>query len=60
VAAVTSSLLADALRERYVVERELGRGDMAVVYLALDLKHKRPVADPLRGNPRFLRLVNGS
>jgi hypothetical protein len=40
VAAVTSSLLADALRERYVVERELGRGDMAVVYLALDLKHK--------------------
>jgi serine/threonine protein kinase len=38
------TVLADALRDRYVVERELGRGGMAVVYLALDLKHKRPVA----------------
>src|SRR5437762_8669445 len=44
VAEVTSPLLADALRDRYVLERELGRGGMAVVYLALDLKHKRPVA----------------
>ena len=29
---------------RYRVERELGRGGMAVVYLAHDLKHDRPVA----------------
>jgi len=38
------STLADALRDRYVFERELGRGGMATVYLAQDLKHDRPVA----------------
>jgi TolB-like protein/tetratricopeptide (TPR) repeat protein len=43
VAAVDSPL-ADALRDRYVLERELGRGGMATVYLALDLKHGRLVA----------------
>jgi serine/threonine protein kinase len=32
------------LRDRYTIERELGRGGMATVYLAIDLKHKRPVA----------------
>ncbi|MBI3081432.1 MAG: serine/threonine protein kinase, partial [Gemmatimonadetes bacterium] len=40
--------LADRLREavadRYAVERELGRGGMAVVYLARDLRHQRRVA----------------
>ena len=36
--------LADALRDRYVLERELGRGGMATVWLARDLKHGRPVA----------------
>ncbi|HKT60283.1 MAG TPA: protein kinase, partial [Gemmatimonadales bacterium] len=36
--------LADALRDRYVLERELGRGGMATVYLAQDLRHDRPVA----------------
>jgi hypothetical protein len=36
--------LADALRRRYQLERELGRGGMAVVYLARDLRHDRPVA----------------
>ncbi|HLQ22182.1 MAG TPA: protein kinase, partial [Gemmatimonadales bacterium] len=28
----------------YVLERELGRGGMATVYLARDVKHDRPVA----------------
>ena len=33
-----------ALADRYRVERELGAGGMATVYLAEDLKHKRKVA----------------
>jgi eukaryotic-like serine/threonine-protein kinase len=33
-----------ALSDRYTVERELGRGGMATVYLAHDLKHQRLVA----------------
>jgi serine/threonine protein kinase len=41
---VTASALADALRDRYVIERELGRGGMATVYLAHDIKHDRRVA----------------
>ena len=32
------------LSGRYVLERELGRGGMATVWLARDLKHDRPVA----------------
>jgi serine/threonine protein kinase/Flp pilus assembly protein TadD len=40
----TASQLADALRDRYVIERELGRGGMATVYLARDIKHDRLVA----------------
>ena len=36
--------LASGLQDRYVLERELGRGGMATVYLASDLKHKRSVA----------------
>jgi tetratricopeptide (TPR) repeat protein len=36
--------LAEALRDRYVIERELGRGGMAVVYLAQDSRHHRRVA----------------
>ena len=39
-----SSALVGALRDRYTVERELGRGGMATVYLAQDVKHDRPVA----------------
>src|SRR5204863_714870 len=33
-----------ALAERYTIEREIGRGGMATVYLAEDLKHHRKVA----------------
>jgi serine/threonine-protein kinase len=33
-----------ALGDRYAFERELGRGGMATVYLAHDLKHDRPIA----------------
>ncbi len=36
--------LAAALTDRYRIERELGHGGMANVYLAEDLKHKRNVA----------------
>jgi len=34
----------DALADRYTFERGLGRGGMATVYLAQDLRHDRPVA----------------
>jgi len=36
--------LTEALKDRYRIEREIGRGGMATVYLALDLKHGRKVA----------------
>ena len=36
--------LAEALKDRYTLERELGAGGMATVYLAHDLKHDRKVA----------------
>src|SRR5215213_9136028 len=39
-----NSPLADGLRDRYLLERELGRGGMATVYLARDLQHDRLVA----------------
>ena len=38
------SRLQAALADRYRIERELGRGGMAIVYLAHDLRHDRPVA----------------
>ncbi len=57
--------LTAALSDRYRVERELGAGGMATVYLAEDLKHHRPVAiKVLRpelaaalGGERFLREI---
>ncbi len=36
--------LAKSLAGRYLIERELGRGGMATVYLAHDVRHDRPVA----------------
>jgi len=36
--------LSAALADRYRIERELGAGGMATVYLAMDLKHDRNVA----------------
>jgi TolB-like protein/tetratricopeptide (TPR) repeat protein len=36
--------LAKALSGRYRIERELGHGGFAIVYLAHDLRHDRPVA----------------
>ncbi|MGD8699748.1 MAG: serine/threonine-protein kinase, partial [Gemmatimonadales bacterium] len=58
--------LATALADRYPIERELGSGGMAVVYLAHDLKHDRSVAlKVLRsdyattvGSERFLREID--
>ena len=57
--------LSAALSDRYRIERELGRGGMATVYLARDLKHDRDVAIKVMhaelaqslGAERFLREI---
>jgi len=41
---MTTMDLTSALADRYRIERELGAGGMATVYLAHDLKHDRKVA----------------
>ncbi len=54
-----------ALEGRYTIERELGEGGMATVYLAEDVRHRRKVAlKVLRpdlaatlGTERFLREI---
>src|SRR5215471_14239771 len=40
----TTERLRAALADRYAIEREIGAGGMATVYLARDLKHDREVA----------------
>jgi serine/threonine-protein kinase len=40
----TTDRLASALADRYRLERQLGQGGMATVYLAQDRKHDRKVA----------------
>ena len=62
---MTLERLTAALADRYRIERELGQGGMATVYLAEDLKHHRQVAiKVLRpelaaalGAERFLREI---
>lgn len=39
-----SQRIADALSDRYQLDRELGAGGMATVYAARDLRHDRFVA----------------
>ncbi len=54
-----------ALKDRYHVEREVGRGGMATVYLATDVKHSRSVAIKVLspdlaasvGHDRFLKEI---
>ena len=41
---MSATRLSAALSDRYRIERELGQGGMATVFLAEDLKHKRKVA----------------
>ena len=63
--AAVQSGLQEALRTRYTLERELGRGGMATVYLARDLRHGRAVAIKVLlpdlaaelGAERFLREI---
>ena len=57
--------LSAALSDRYTIERELGAGGMATVYLAEDLKHHRKVAikvlhpelSAVLGPERFLKEI---
>jgi len=62
VTMTTTEQLNTALAGRYTIERRIGEGGMAVVYLARDLKHQRRVAlkvlkpdlNAVLGNDRFL------
>jgi serine/threonine-protein kinase len=57
--------LSEALADRYTIDRELGAGGMATVYLAHDVKHNRKVAvkvlrpelSAILGGERFLKEI---
>jgi serine/threonine protein kinase/Flp pilus assembly protein TadD len=61
----TTQRIPASLDQRYAIERELGRGGMATVYLARDRKHNRPLAVKILhphlaahlGAERFLREI---
>jgi len=61
-----TSRLTAALSDRYAIEREIGSGGMATVYLARDLKHDREVAlkvlradlSAVLGAGRFLKEIS--
>ena len=62
----TRSPLKDSFDRKYRIERQVGRGGMANVFLARDLKHDRPVAvkilkpeiaSVVGGGDRFLREI---
>src|SRR5688572_26977673 len=62
----TAERLKSVLSDRYAIEREIGAGGMATVYLARDLKHRRRVAlkvlkpelGAVLGPERFLSEIN--
>ncbi|HYV97813.1 MAG TPA: protein kinase [Gemmatimonadaceae bacterium] len=64
----TLTRLRTSLADRYVIEREVGAGGMAKVYLASDLRHRRKVAIKVLkpelgealGAERFLREIGTS
>src|SRR5436309_2582379 len=61
-----SDRVATTLADRYQLERDIGRGGMATVFLARDVKHDRPVAIKVLhpelaaalGADRFLREIH--
>jgi serine/threonine-protein kinase len=65
MSSATLDRLTRAIADKYRVERELGSGGMATVYLAHDLKHNRQVAIKVMkpevaaaiGVERFLREI---
>ncbi len=50
--------LKTALADRYAIERELGAGGMAAVYLAEDLKHERQAAVQVL-KPELVAVIGG-
>ena len=62
---VLTRLQQSSMVDRYVIEREVGRGGMATVYRALDVRHRRPLAVKVLhpelavglGPDRFLREI---